>query len=240
MNYFKLFMLLVMSAVFVTSCNEEEALLNSETKANKEMLVETIGAVAYDIVTTATGEEEVRFLGDGAAQKMETFFKDNPDFVTHLEIDENGIDVTIGINEASTLLPPAIAETADTSEDEVAANRNCSWVVTFWDDTNYEDRYLRISSSSSYYADSNLKDTWSTFPKKKGFNDKTSSLKVVPPCCECNNSSGSPVILRLELYQHINYGGVKLTANVLNPVAVPSLKPYNFNDKLSSFKIRLI
>lgn len=219
----------------IMACNKNNHIDSLSPNTTETMFVETIGDVDYEMITNSIGEQEIRYLKNGMKEVMENFHLEYPKSVVYIDMTTNKKAITIAVDDRSNLLPPKIVE--DNSQEEARERNSCRYEVTFFDDTNFSDRFLRIKSSSIFFADSDLKNTYSTSPRKRGFNDKTSSIKITPPCCSCFNTSSEPVTLVLELFDDKNFKDRRIVAHILNPTEVPTLP--NFNDKLSSFKIKL-
>ncbi len=104
--------------------------------------------------------------------------------------------------------------------------------VTFWDDTNYKDRsFTFVTSPGPLYSVSyhQLKNS----PYK--FNDKCSAFKL-----QYNGPSNYRAVL--VMYEHDNYRGKTLTfiaTSSQRNINIPSLKPYGFNDKMTSFGLNV-
>jgi hypothetical protein len=241
----------------LVSCKKDEVVA-----PNKEAKVLAVSTVNFESlgeieVKTVQNEEGQVFYDYGSKQKeVDEFFESNPDHVTLINHDENGnTDVTIIKGEESRLFP----KEEDPEKVEGSANRSgYEYTVTFYDDNNFQDRYLRINKSYSSHYDSDLKNTYSTNPWKKGFNDKTSSLRIESPLYKSlrvrmyddKNYQDTKIILTVSANKvfTIPYLGIKNTysnpfQNVIMTNYVDSFGSYyvpKFNDKMSSFKIDIL
>ena len=197
------FFLAIAFAISLVSCKKEEITTPNhepETLAESTVNFESLGEIEVKAVKNEKGQVVYDY---GSRQKeVDEFFASNPDHVMLIDCNEEGkTNVSVIKSEKSKLFPKS--ETSNKPDGPI--NKSSSYyTVTFYDDDTFSDRYLRVHKNYDHY-DSDLKDTYSTYPVKKGFNDKTSSLKIKSPM----NQS-----LRVTLYDDKNYQDTKIILTV--------------------------
>jgi hypothetical protein len=239
---------------FLVSCSKEE---ESTLELNQELIDQSV--ISFE----SLGEISVKLFKDPNdqlskdygvhQQEVEDFFNNNPEHVTMIDYKANGdYKVTILKDKNSALYPKEIPMT---KPNEFVDAKSFNYEVTFYDDDNFRDRYLRIVKPFNHY-DSDLKNTYSTSPRKKGFNDKTSSLIAKAPSnkrlrirlYDDKNYQDTQIILTLDYNTslYVTYFGITYYLNN-NPGTtsnyIDNFGQYyipRFNDKLSSFKLEVL
>ncbi|MFK7785676.1 MAG: hypothetical protein AB8B56_11200 [Crocinitomicaceae bacterium] len=247
---------LAFGMAFVSCKKDEVNVPQEEVKVLAESTVNFEGMGDILVKTVQNEKGQVSYDYGAKENDVNAFFESNPDYVTLINYDENEkAEVTIITSEESRLFPK---EEDGRKLDESIHNRSgFEYTVTFYDDNNFSDRYLRINKSYSSHYDSDLKDTYSTNPWKKGFNDKTSSLRIESPeykslrvrLYDDKNYQDTKIILTVsadKVFTIANLGFENIFSSTQNVVTTNTTKWWGayytpkFNDKLSSFKIDIL
>lgn len=250
-----IFIALAFTMALVTSCSKEEGTvfdLENEVLDQSVINFESLGAVTVNVAKDENGKVRKDY---GLRQKeVEDFFTNNPGHITLIDYKANGTYEVNIIKDQNSPLYPKETELTEKGGGAVAA-KSSNYEVTLYDDDSFRDRYLRIVKSYNHY-DSDLKNTYSTSPRKKGFNDKMSSLIAKAPSnkrlrirlYDDKNYQDTQIILTLDANTslYVTYFGIVYYLNN-NPGTTSNYVDFigqyyipRFNDKLSSFKLEVL
>ncbi len=220
--------------LLVCSCNDSAKDFEPVLLEEQVMHYEGIGDVTVKLFQDENGLE-YRDFGE-FKNEVEAFLAENLSTVTIVREDENGFDITVLTSQDSPLYPNDVEYTESQGTNTIG-KRFDDWSVTLYDDNFYQDRYLtRSRSFGQSYSDSDLKNSYSTNPFKKGFNDKTTSLKGTLSDFNSNKQ------LKVTLYDDKNFQDTQkiFYSNIVGNISHPHLGILGFNDKCSSYKVAVI
>lgn len=217
--------------IFLFSCSNDSENLTEDISDNSNKLQITYKGTSYnasydlinDSIVFRDGEEFKRVFEDNLSQ--------NPSLAVYYNQD-GSIEYFDSYDEL------ALIKNITTESNDTALGTKSTYppsfmaVVTFWDDTNYKDR------SFTFYVENIYVTAFAEHLKYPfGFNDKCSAFKLD----YLSNDPNYKAVL--QMYEDNTYRGRCLVYEVSSSAPqchVPRLKSVSFNDKLTSFRLRLV
>ncbi len=229
-----LFIILILLGVF--SCSNPTEELTEEIETNSLQKASNDFAEFYEVINMLDIEKiSIPALGAELSINNGQFLNESDEFIYDAFYNQTA-HILIEFSSNTKIV---LSENNDDNPHDVEVETRCGGSnITFYDDTYFRDRELSVDLSSCTnlppltwcITDENLKETFSTNPVKKGFNDKCSSFIVENRCFDS--------WVQLTMYEDTNFEGRSITYDIRPRVRFfeENLHLTGFNDKMSSYR----